>query len=186
MFCQKCGTEINDFAVICVHCGKKISAHPSSTPIVKKEADGCTSFLAIIGILAIVGVGALFISGPSLSDYSSPSNYHDASSSPTNSEMLEKIETKGHWGKLFTEACSFYNATRSVRQHSNGRYRVTIEGTMIMSPVHSSHVKFEYFCDDDGDIIRSMGCSAELDGKPTSTETLMNALLGLGKMNMGM
>ena len=49
MFCQKCGKEINDEAVICVHCGCAVSGKK-----VVEKTDSSTSNKAILAVLSFL------------------------------------------------------------------------------------------------------------------------------------
>lgn len=57
MFCQKCGKEIPDQAVLCVHCGttvegvKAVPAKPKSS----KAKNGCLGCLGLIVIFMVIG-----------------------------------------------------------------------------------------------------------------------------------
>lgn len=54
MFCSKCGKEINDDAVICIHCGCSVNNRSS---VVKNDADAPSTGFAVLGFLIpIVGL----------------------------------------------------------------------------------------------------------------------------------
>ncbi len=62
----KCGTWNNDSALFCRNCGKKLQHNTSSapnpvhTPSKSSSSNSDDSFLAILGIIAIVGAAILF------------------------------------------------------------------------------------------------------------------------------
>ena len=63
MYCQHCGKEIDDKAVICIHCGCQVK---TTQPDTKKENNGCligclVTFLILsaIGIIFFVIVGTI-------------------------------------------------------------------------------------------------------------------------------
>ena len=67
MFCKHCGEEVEDEAVVCVHCGKMLKEIKQETPVNKNYNDSKTGigilmalFLGLIGL--IIGI-ALYPSG---------------------------------------------------------------------------------------------------------------------------
>lgn len=62
MFCSNCGKEIDDKAVICIHCGCQVNNPTKATA--KNEQNGCLSgCLVIILVLGVIGVFFLLIAG---------------------------------------------------------------------------------------------------------------------------
>lgn len=68
-FCSKCGKEIHDEAVICIHCGCGVEGAPKATNIDNNEYSRLTAFvqesksiytLGIISLVLCLGIGLIF------------------------------------------------------------------------------------------------------------------------------
>lgn len=62
MFCSNCGKEIDDKAVICIHCGCQVNTPTNA--IAKKEQNGClTGCLVMILIFGVIGIFFILLAG---------------------------------------------------------------------------------------------------------------------------
>lgn len=51
MYCNKCGKEINDEAVVCIHCGCAVNNGAKNNPMVPTEDDKVSAIIIICTIL---------------------------------------------------------------------------------------------------------------------------------------
>ena len=57
MYCNKCGKEINDEAVICVHCGSEVNNGRRTEP--SNSSKVIVSVILIIASISIIALGAI-------------------------------------------------------------------------------------------------------------------------------
>jgi anti-sigma factor RsiW len=74
LYCQHCGTEISDRAIVCFRCGQPTSAPAGARPAPGRRTGSQPAWLALTALLALVAAG-LFMARAASGQVPAPVSY---------------------------------------------------------------------------------------------------------------
>lgn len=116
MICNKCGKEIDDRAVLCVHCGNITGTIPGQTPK-KKKMRPLTIVAIVLGVLVSVVIGGIIAATTFNSDMKNAAAYIESKDFAAAEEILEKqLSINGEQAKVYLLYADYYTAQNQYDQ----------------------------------------------------------------------